>query len=120
MVLFQRTISMMASMVGRMRLSISNSTINGMITSQCMTAALKDGLDADGTQHAQYDRFSLSTADNSTINDTYEHYAYDAVLGKYGKMPLFDIYMRYDYPGCGIRYCYPEYRRVIALTQGHR
>jgi hypothetical protein len=57
-------------------LSISNSTINGMITSECMTTTCADGVDTDGTTHAQYDRFSL-TVDNTTINDTYEHYAYD-------------------------------------------
>lgn len=72
-------------------LSISNSTINGMITSQCMTAACADGLDADGTQHAQYDRFSL-TVDNSTINDTYEHYAYDVVNGENTERHYLDTY----------------------------
>ncbi|SSW85037.1 Uncharacterised protein [Klebsiella pneumoniae] len=72
-------------------LSISNSTINGMITSQCMTATCADGLDADGTQHAQYDRFSL-TVDNSTINDTYEHYAYDVVNGENTERHYLDTY----------------------------
>ncbi len=72
-------------------LSISNSTINGMITSQCITATCADGLDADGTQHAQYDRFSL-TVDNSTLNDTYEHYAYDVVNGENTERHYLDTY----------------------------
>lgn len=61
-------------------LSISNSTINGMITSECMTTECADGVNTDGTAHQQFDRFQL-TVDNSTINDTYEHYAYDVVNG---------------------------------------
>lgn len=61
-------------------LKITNSTINGMITSQCMTTTCADGVDTDGKAHAQYDRFSL-TVDNSTINDAYEHYAYNVVNG---------------------------------------
>ncbi|HEO9143452.1 TPA: autotransporter outer membrane beta-barrel domain-containing protein [Enterobacter asburiae] len=72
-------------------LSISNSTINGMITSQCMTASCSDGLDTDGTIHSQYDRFSL-TVDNSTINDTYEHYAYDVVNGENTETHYLDTY----------------------------
>ena len=61
-------------------LNISDSTINGMITSECMTTECAGGLNADGTTHQQYDRFAL-TVDNTTINDTYEHYAYDVVNG---------------------------------------
>lgn len=72
-------------------LSISNSTINGMITSKCMTSTCADGVDTDGTAHAQYDRFSL-TVDNSTINDTYEHYAYDVVNGETSETHYLDTY----------------------------
>ncbi|KAI3491690.1 hypothetical protein L1887_43791 [Cichorium endivia] len=72
-------------------LSISNSTINGMITSECMTSSCADGLDTDGTNHSQYDRFSL-TVDNSTINDTYEHYAYDVVNGENTERHYLDTY----------------------------
>ncbi|EKI0252372.1 autotransporter outer membrane beta-barrel domain-containing protein [Enterobacter asburiae] len=72
-------------------LSISNSTINGMITSECMTTTCADGLDTDGTNHSQYDRFSL-TVDNSTINDTYEHYAYDVVNGENTEKHYLDTY----------------------------
>ncbi|MCE9993325.1 autotransporter outer membrane beta-barrel domain-containing protein [Enterobacter asburiae] len=61
-------------------LKITNSKINGMITSQCMTSTCVDGLDADGTAHTQYDRFDL-IVDNSTINDLYEHYAYNVTEG---------------------------------------
>lgn len=72
-------------------LSISNSTINGMITSKCMTSSCADGLDTDGTNHSQYDRFNL-TVDNSTINDTYEHYAYDVVNGENTERHNLDTY----------------------------
>ena len=72
-------------------LSISNSTINGMITSECMTTTCADGVDTDDTTHTQYDRFSL-TVDNSTINDTYEHYAYDVVNGETTETHYLDTY----------------------------
>lgn len=72
-------------------LSISNSTINGMITSQCMSDDCTDGQNSDGTDHKQYDRFSL-TVDNSTINDTYEHYAYDVVNGDKTETHYLDTY----------------------------
>ncbi|NIF36966.1 autotransporter outer membrane beta-barrel domain-containing protein [Enterobacter sp. Tr-810] len=72
-------------------LSISNSTINGMITSECMTTTCSEGVDTDGTTHAQYDRFSL-TVDNTTINDTYEHYAYDVVNGETSEPHYLDTY----------------------------
>lgn len=72
-------------------LSISNSTINGMITSECMSTECTSGVDADGTVHSQYERFSL-TVDNSTINDTYEHYAYDVVDGNKTETHYLDTY----------------------------
>lgn len=72
-------------------LSISNSTINGMITSECMTSACADGIDEDGTNHQQYDRFSL-TVDHSTINDAYEHYAYDVTNGDKSETHYQDTY----------------------------
>ncbi len=53
-------------------LSISNSTIHGMITSACMTSDC-DNRSAEGYV---YDRLSL-TVDNSTIDDNYEHYTYN-------------------------------------------
>lgn len=72
-------------------LSISNSTINGMITSECMSTECTSGVDADGTVHSQYERFSL-TVDNSTINDTYEHYAYDVVDSNKTETHYLDTY----------------------------
>ncbi|MDI3360005.1 autotransporter outer membrane beta-barrel domain-containing protein [Lelliottia sp. V89_10] len=72
-------------------LSISNSTINGMITSHCVSNDCTDGQNSDGTNHKQYDRFSL-TVDNSTINDTYEHYAYNVVNGDKTEAHYIDTY----------------------------
>ncbi|EHY6647822.1 autotransporter outer membrane beta-barrel domain-containing protein [Salmonella enterica] len=72
-------------------MSISNSTINGMVTTLCMTDECDDGVDEDGTNHTQYDRFSL-TVDNSTINDTYEHYYYDVVDGDTTTTKVVDTY----------------------------
>uniref|UniRef100_A0A8H9YXX7 Autotransporter outer membrane beta-barrel domain-containing protein n=1 Tax=Pseudomonas tritici TaxID=2745518 RepID=A0A8H9YXX7_9PSED len=72
-------------------LSISNSTVNGMLTSKCMTTSCDNGVDPDGTTHTQYDRFSL-TVDNSTINDTYEHYAYDVIDGDNTETHYQDTY----------------------------
>ncbi|MCS2169865.1 autotransporter outer membrane beta-barrel domain-containing protein [Scandinavium sp. TWS1a] len=53
-------------------LNINNSTIHGMITSQCMTTDC-DNRTATGYI---YDRLAL-TVDNSTIDDNYEHYTYN-------------------------------------------
>ncbi|NUU67712.1 autotransporter outer membrane beta-barrel domain-containing protein [Enterobacteriaceae bacterium BIT-l23] len=73
------------------KLSISNSTINGMITSHCMTTECASGVDADGTNHMQYKRFEL-TVDNSTINDIYEHYAYTTTSGSTTTDAYWDTY----------------------------
>ena len=52
-------------------LNITNTTVNGMITSQCMTTDCGDARN-------DYDQSPLQlTIDNSTINDTYEHFDYD-------------------------------------------
>lgn len=72
-------------------LSISNSTINGMIASQCLPGYCDEVQNSDGTNHKQYDRFSL-TVDNSTINDTYEHFAYDVVNGDKTETHYIDTY----------------------------
>ncbi|WP_436858882.1 autotransporter adhesin EhaB [Citrobacter tructae] len=53
-------------------LTIKNSTIHGMITSECMTT---DCVGRDATGYV-YDRLTL-TIDNSTIDDNYEHYTYN-------------------------------------------
>lgn len=52
-------------------LNITNSTIHGMITSECLTT---DCTNRD-TGYV-YDRLAL-TVDNSTIDDNYEHYTYN-------------------------------------------
>ncbi|EHK3781603.1 TPA: autotransporter adhesin EhaB [Escherichia coli] len=71
-------------------LTIKNSTIHGMITSECMTSTC-DGYDEDGNRVDNegrstgyiYDRLAL-TVDNSTIDDNYEHYTYN---GTYNNAP---------------------------------
>ena len=72
-------------------LSISNSTINGMVTSECITTECAGGVNRDGSTHYQYDRFAL-TVNNTTINDTYEHYAYDVVTGGTTTTNYWDTY----------------------------
>ncbi|WP_312924917.1 autotransporter outer membrane beta-barrel domain-containing protein [Atlantibacter hermannii] len=52
-------------------LTIKDSYINGMITSECMTTDCADGR-SDGYA---YNRLAL-TIDNSTIDDNFEHYTY--------------------------------------------
>ena len=52
-------------------LNISNTTVNGMISSQCQVTDC-------GDSRNNYDQSPLQlTIDNSTINDTYEHFDYD-------------------------------------------
>lgn len=53
-------------------LTIKDSTIHGMITSECMTTNCTN---RDATGYV-YDRLAL-TVDNSTIDDNYEHYTYN-------------------------------------------
>lgn len=53
-------------------LTIKNSTVHGMITSECMTEDCAGGRDTGYV----YDRLAL-TVDNSTIDDNYEHYTYN-------------------------------------------
>ena len=50
-----------------------------------------DSVETNGTTHTQNDRFSL-TFDNSTINDTYEHYEYDVVNGENTETHYLDTY----------------------------
>lgn len=52
-------------------LNITNTTVNGMISSECLTTDCGDARN-------DYDQSRLQlTINNSTINDTYEHYDYD-------------------------------------------
>ncbi|WP_374256450.1 autotransporter outer membrane beta-barrel domain-containing protein [Yokenella regensburgei] len=68
-------------------LSISNSTIHGMITSQCMTT---DCTNRSGTDY-YYDRLAL-TVDNSTIDDNYEHYTYNGTWNDAPDTHVVDVY----------------------------
>ncbi|MBE1860830.1 autotransporter outer membrane beta-barrel domain-containing protein, partial [Escherichia coli] len=52
-------------------LTIKNSTIHGMIYSECMTTDC-----AERANDYYHDRLAL-TVDNSTIDDNYEHYTYN-------------------------------------------
>lgn len=69
-------------------LSIKNSTIHGMITSQCMT---EECTNRDTTGYI-YDRLTLDV-DNSTIDDNYEHYTYNGTNSdKTADTHVVDVY----------------------------
>lgn len=69
-------------------LSIKNSTIHGMITSQCMT---EECTNRDTTGYV-YDRLTLDV-DNSTIDDNYEHYTYNGTNSdKTADTHVVDVY----------------------------
>lgn len=67
-------------------LTIKNSTIHGMIYSECMTTDCADR--ADDYYH---DRLAL-TVDNSTINDNYEHYTYNGTYNNAADTHVVDVY----------------------------
>ncbi len=68
-------------------LTIKDSYIHGMITSQCMTADCADGR----TDGYAYNRLAL-TVDNSTIDDNYEHYIYNnATTGETASYDTFNL-----------------------------
>lgn len=69
-------------------LNISNSTVHGMITSQCMTSECTDG---DYVRDYYQDTLQL-TVDNSTIDDTYEHYDYDVTTDGVRDHDVVDTY----------------------------
>lgn len=79
-------------------LNISNSTVHGMITSQCMTSECNDG---DYVRDYYQDTLQL-TVDNSTIDDTYEHYDYDVTTDGVRDHDVVDTY---------------EYGNAITLNQ---
>ncbi|WP_306586875.1 autotransporter outer membrane beta-barrel domain-containing protein [Hafnia paralvei] len=66
-------------------LNISNSTIHGMVTSSCVTDEC-----ANDTDH-QLGTLQL-TVDNSTIDDTYEHYDYDVTTNDVRDHDLYNTY----------------------------
>lgn len=68
-------------------LTIKNSTIHGMITSECMTT---DCVDDRATGYV-YDRLTLSV-DNSTIDDNYEHYTYNGTYNNAADTHVVDVY----------------------------
>ncbi|EFH8133030.1 autotransporter outer membrane beta-barrel domain-containing protein, partial [Escherichia coli] len=67
-------------------LTIKNSTIHGMIYSECMTTDCADR--ADDYYH---DRLVL-TVDNSTIDDNYEHYTYNGTYNNAADTHVVDVY----------------------------
>lgn len=64
-------------------LSISNSTVHGMITSQCMTT---DCSEVQGYN----DPLSL-TVDNTTIDDSFEHYDYTDATDTTGRVNTYNL-----------------------------
>ncbi|EGZ8539312.1 autotransporter adhesin EhaB [Escherichia coli] len=67
-------------------LTIKNSTIHGMIYSECMTTDCADR--ADDYYH---DRLAL-TVDNSTIDDNYEYYTYNGTYNNAADTHVVDVY----------------------------
>lgn len=67
-------------------LTIKNSTIHGMIYSECMTTDCADR--ADDYYH---DRLAL-TVENSTIDDNYEHYTYNGTYNNAADTHVVDVY----------------------------
>ncbi|EEC7352843.1 autotransporter adhesin EhaB [Escherichia coli] len=67
-------------------LTIKNSTIHGMIYSECMTTDCADR--ADDYYH---DRLAL-TVDNSTLDDNYEHYTYNGTYNNAADTHVVDVY----------------------------
>ncbi|WP_410750394.1 autotransporter adhesin EhaB [Citrobacter sp. U14242] len=68
-------------------LTIKNSTIHGMITSECLTDSCVDRIASDYS----YDRLALSV-DNSTIDDNYEHYTYNGSYNDAVDSHVVDVY----------------------------
>ena len=68
-------------------LTIRNSTIHGMVTSDCMTT---DCVNRDGDNYT-YDRLTLSV-ENSTIDDNYEHYTYNGTYNGAADTHVQDVY----------------------------
>ncbi|UGI16148.1 autotransporter adhesin EhaB [Escherichia coli] len=67
-------------------LTIKNSTIHGMIYSECMTTDC-----ADRANDYYHDRLAL-TVDNSTIDDNYEHYTYNGTYNNAADTHVVDVY----------------------------
>ena len=67
-------------------LTIKNSTIHGMIYSECMTTDC-----AERANDYYHDRLAL-TVDNSTIDDNYEHYTYNGTYNNAADTHVVDVY----------------------------
>ncbi|HCO8200490.1 TPA: autotransporter outer membrane beta-barrel domain-containing protein, partial [Escherichia coli] len=67
-------------------LTIKNSTIHGMIYSECMTTDC-----AERANDYYHDRLAL-TVDNSTIDDNYEHYIYNGTYNNAADTHVVDVY----------------------------
>ncbi|EFD5322155.1 autotransporter outer membrane beta-barrel domain-containing protein, partial [Escherichia coli] len=65
---------------------IKNSTIHGMIYSECMTTDC-----AERANDYYHDRLAL-TVDNSTIDDNYEHYTYNGTYNNAADTHVVDVY----------------------------
>lgn len=68
-------------------LTIRNSTIHGMVTSECMTT---DCVNRDANTYT-YDRLSM-LVENSTIDDNYEHYTYNGTYNGAADTHVVDVY----------------------------
>ncbi|EFD5088074.1 autotransporter outer membrane beta-barrel domain-containing protein, partial [Escherichia coli] len=66
--------------------TIKNSTIHGMIYSECMTTDC-----AERANDYYHDRLAL-TVDNSTIDDNYEHYTYNGTYNNAADTHVVDVY----------------------------
>ncbi|UIV48428.1 autotransporter adhesin EhaB [Escherichia coli] len=67
-------------------LTIKNSTIHGMIYSECMTTDC-----AERANDYYHDRLAL-TVDNSTIDDNYEHYTYNGTYNNAADTHVVNVY----------------------------
>ncbi|HHI0014907.1 TPA: autotransporter outer membrane beta-barrel domain-containing protein, partial [Escherichia coli] len=67
-------------------LTIKNSTIHGMIYSECMTTDC-----ADRANDYYHDRLAL-TVDNSTIDDNYEHYTYNGTYNNAADTHVVNVF----------------------------
>ncbi len=67
-------------------LTIKNSTIHGMIYSECMTTDC-----AERANDYYHDRLAL-TVDNSTIDDNYEHYTYNGTYNNAADTHVVNVF----------------------------
>lgn len=103
-------------------LNITNTTVNGMITSRCVGST--DSTCGSAARN-EYDQSPLQlTIDNSTINDTYENFGYD-VVGADNKI----THQQYPTSALGVAVTLEQESNIviqnnshvagIALTQGY-